>query len=91
MNKKQLLIASVRFGIWSTLGLHMYTVGLKAGLTIMAPIASIIMFGYAGSIILEAIFRMNKESNDVREDQELDAKNEFGGVSSSDAERSEKR
>jgi hypothetical protein len=86
MKASKVFFYSMRFGLWSVLGVHLYVTGMKANLPVLAYIASMVMFGYAGSIILEAILKMNKESQDVRKDQELDAEDESGRVSSSDAE-----
>ncbi len=91
MTKSNFLINSVRFGLWSTLGVHMYVGGMKAEAPVLAFVTGLVMFSYAGSIVLETIFRLSKEREDVGKDQKLDVKDELGGLSPSDAKRSEDR
>ena len=62
MKLSDIAIPSIRFGFWTALGVHMHTTGMEANSQIIAFIAGLVMFSYAGSIILEAIFKMNKES-----------------------------
>lgn len=69
MKTSKIIVTCLRFGLWSTIGTHMYKMSTDAGSPILAMIASLVMFGYAGSIILVAILDIKEELQDVRKDK----------------------